>query len=183
MLDRLLSTFTCPGCSACIGTGQCIQQDDMSALPVQMEDHSVWVLGTPIYWLGPTSVFKAFLDRWFAPWSGSSTKRLFEGRRAILVTSMESTKPGSAQPTIDMLTGTLSYLGVSEGQDAKAHALWNMLAYAANSALPRLRVCPWLMQSSSIDEHRRIVGKLSARRISEITSPRWFSGTLVAIVQ
>ena len=77
-----------------------------------MRSHNVWILGTPIYWVGPTAQLKAFLDRWYAPWSGSNTRNLFDGRRAVVVTSMESAKPKSAQPTVEMLTRTLNYLGI-----------------------------------------------------------------------
>lgn len=85
----------------------------MPALLRQMGSHEVWVLGTPIYWLGPTAQFKAFIDRWHAPWAGVDTRRLFDGRRVVLATSMESPKPGSAQPTIAMLTGAFGDLGIA----------------------------------------------------------------------
>jgi multimeric flavodoxin WrbA len=56
----------CRGCDACAKTGKCVQEDDMCALLEQMAQSDVWVLGTPVYYWGPTAQFKAFLDRWYS---------------------------------------------------------------------------------------------------------------------
>jgi multimeric flavodoxin WrbA len=60
-----LNIAPCRACDACRKTGQCAQRDDMPALLKKMERSQVWVLGTPVYWWGPTAQFKAFLDRWY----------------------------------------------------------------------------------------------------------------------
>ena len=57
----------CRACNSCYKTGKCVQDDDMSSLFEKMEQSDVWILGTPIYWWGPTAQFKAFLDRWYHP--------------------------------------------------------------------------------------------------------------------
>ena len=59
-------------CDACRKTGQCAQRDDMQALLEKMERSQAWVLGTPVYWWGPTAQFKAFLDGGMAPTAGRS---------------------------------------------------------------------------------------------------------------
>ena len=63
ILDEL-DVRPCRACNACRKTGACVQQDDMAGLLEQMQRSDVWVLGTPVYWWGPTAQFKAFLDRW-----------------------------------------------------------------------------------------------------------------------
>jgi multimeric flavodoxin WrbA len=64
VLLRDLEIGPCRACDACQRTGMCVQEDDMPALLEKMKHSSVWVLGTPVYWWGPTAQFKAFLDRW-----------------------------------------------------------------------------------------------------------------------
>ena len=63
----------CRACNACHETGSCVIADDMAFVIEQMELAHAWVLGTPVYWWGPTAQFKAFLDRWY----------MFDQRRAI----------------------------------------------------------------------------------------------------
>ena len=53
----------CRACDACAKTGKCVQKDDFAGLLEDMEKSDVWVLGTPVYWWGPTAQFKSFLDR------------------------------------------------------------------------------------------------------------------------
>ena len=96
----------CRACEACQETGKCVQRDDMPALLEQMERSQVWVLGTPIYWWGPTAQFKAFIDRWY----GVDYTAMFKGRRAILIIPLENTDVGTARHTIGMLTDALDYV-------------------------------------------------------------------------
>ena len=96
----------CRACNACRKTGECVQRDDMPALLEQMERSQVWVLGTPIYWWGPTAQFKAFIDRWY----GAGHILTFKGRRVILIIPLEDTDVGTARHTIGMLTDVLDYL-------------------------------------------------------------------------
>ena len=77
---RDLDLRPCLACDACQRTGACVQKDDMAALLDKMQEAQVWVLGTPVYWWGPTAQFKAFLDRWY----GSDRKAVFPGKRVIL---------------------------------------------------------------------------------------------------
>ncbi len=59
---------------------ECIQKDDMNELLEHMNSHAIWVLGTPVYWSGPTAQFKAFVNRWYAP-----DRLLFRNRKVILI--------------------------------------------------------------------------------------------------
>ncbi len=95
----------CQGCDSCVDTDECVQQDDMAALLKQMQHCQVWVLGTPVYWWGPTAQFKTFLDRWY-----SASRAWFKGRRAILAIPLGDTDPGTARHTVGMLADALDYL-------------------------------------------------------------------------
>ena len=98
----------CRACDACLKTGECEQRDGMPTLLEQMERSQVWVLGTPIYWWGPTAQFKAFIDRWRP--AGAGRIVTFKGRRVILIIPLEDTDAGTARHTIGMLTDMLDYL-------------------------------------------------------------------------
>jgi multimeric flavodoxin WrbA len=103
-----LDVGPCRACDACLKTGECVQRDDMPALMEQMERSQVWVLGTPIYWWGPTAQFKAFIDRWRP--SGAGHIVTFKGRRVILIIPLEDTDISTARHTIGMLADMLDYL-------------------------------------------------------------------------
>lgn len=54
----------CIDCRACKkGDLVCVLKDDMATLYAALEASDIIVIGTPIYWFGPTSQTKAFLDR------------------------------------------------------------------------------------------------------------------------
>jgi multimeric flavodoxin WrbA len=100
-----LDIAPCQACDTCLESGECVQQDDMAALLAQMQGSEVWVLGTPVYWWGPTAQFKAFLDRWYA----ADKVVQFSGRRSILVIALGDTDEGTARHTVGMLTDAIDY--------------------------------------------------------------------------
>ncbi len=101
-----LSISPCRACNSC-QKGKCVQQDDMSLVLEKMEESQVWVLGTPVYWWGPTAQFKAFLDRWYGV-----QNVMFEGRSVILVIPLGGSAR-YANYTVGMLTDALNYLDVN----------------------------------------------------------------------
>lgn len=102
-----LDIAPCQACDACAKTGECVHKDDMPALLKQMERSQVWVLGTPVYWWGPTAQFKAFIDRWYGV-----ERATFTGRRVILAIPLGGGSGGYARHTVGMLTDILAYLGM-----------------------------------------------------------------------
>ena len=107
----ILSTLDispCDACQACQRTGQCVHHDDMTALATKMQHSQVWVLGTPVYWFGPTAQLKTFVDRWYGLRFGNTVA--FEGRRIILVVPMGDPELDVARHTVGMLTDTAKWL-------------------------------------------------------------------------
>jgi len=92
-----LKIAPCRGCDTCQTTGKCAQQDDMPALLDRMNRSQVWVLGTPIYWWGPTAQFKAFMDRWYG-----ANEETFKGRQIILTIPMGASDATPAQYMLGM---------------------------------------------------------------------------------
>ncbi|MHA1904216.1 MAG: flavodoxin family protein [Candidatus Thorarchaeota archaeon] len=101
-----LNISPCRACDICTKTGQCVQQDDMTELFVQIEKSDVLVLGTPVYWWGPTAQFKAFLDRWYAVY----TKGMFKEKETVLVIPLESKKESNYKPLLDMFKAIMEEL-------------------------------------------------------------------------
>ncbi len=121
----------CQACDGCKGSGVCVQKDDMAALLVKMVASDVWVLGTPIYWWGPTAQFKLFMDRWYAQENGPA-KGAFKGKRAILTVPMGDSDASTARHTVGMVQDALNWLeadlvdivlapGVNDPGEVKQH--------------------------------------------------------------
>ena len=98
----------CRACNVCTKTGSCVQQDDMDALLTQMFDSDVWILGTPVYWWGPTAQFKAFLDRWY----GVNDRSKFKGKEIIVVIPSGGSGEHYYGLTKEMIERVIPYLGM-----------------------------------------------------------------------
>jgi NAD(P)H-dependent FMN reductase len=103
-----LEIAPCQGCDMHKKLHRCVQQDDMQALLEQMERSQVWVLGTPLYWWGPSAQFKTFLDRW----RGAQQNVVFKGRQVVLVMPMEDPKEAVSCYAVGMLAEVCACLGM-----------------------------------------------------------------------
>lgn len=95
----------CQACDNCSDNRECIYKDDMVGLLNKMKLSQIWILGTPIYWWGPTAQFKTFIDRWYGI-EGS----MFKGKQIILVIPLGGGHVNYARHTVGMLEDILSYL-------------------------------------------------------------------------
>lgn len=95
----------CQACNSCYKTGNCVQNDDMPTLFEKMERSKILVLGTPIYWWGPTAQFKAFLDRWYHP-----KHQNLKNKRVIVVIPLGGGHEKYARHTVGMFNDILNYL-------------------------------------------------------------------------
>lgn len=101
-----LSIAPCRACEGCKTRGRCIVEDDMQSVLNDLSEHDVWVLGTPVYFWGPSGWFKAFLDRFY----GSREIIDFPSKKAIVVVPMEDTNLATARHTVGMIADSLDYL-------------------------------------------------------------------------
>ncbi len=104
-----LEIAPCQACDACGQAGECVERDDMHMLIDKMRRSQVWVLGTPIYWWGPTAQFKTFIDRWYGWYSNE--RQVFEGRHVILTIPLGGSE-GYARHTVGMLRDIIPYLSM-----------------------------------------------------------------------
>jgi len=104
-----LDIAPCDACNACEATGDCVYDDDMPALFDKMAGSQVWVLGTPVYWWGPSAQFKLFIDRWYSKIFRPEDRAIFRGRQVVVVIPMGDPDPATARHTVGMLTDALTY--------------------------------------------------------------------------
>jgi multimeric flavodoxin WrbA len=97
----------CRACMTCLRTKRCAQRDDMDRLLGPMAQSAVWILGTPVYWWGPSAQFKAFVDRWFGAVRGFS----FKGKKVVLLLPLGDDSPATAKHAVGMLKTALRYTG------------------------------------------------------------------------
>jgi multimeric flavodoxin WrbA len=102
----------CNGCEACWQRGTCVQDDDMQALYQKISASDCLVLGTPIYWYGPTALMKGFLDRFYL-YCGGEQKGKLKGKEGVLVLVFEEDDPQAAEATLEMFGRSFDYLGMS----------------------------------------------------------------------
>ena len=109
-----LDVNPCRACGMCHREGVCVHEDDMAAILDKMREAEVWVLGTPVYWWGPTAQFKAFIDRWYG-----IDRAVFRGKGIVLVVPSGG---GSsyARLTVDMLESIIPYLQMEHIQTIQA---------------------------------------------------------------
>jgi multimeric flavodoxin WrbA len=104
-----LDVKPCDGCDACRKSARCVVRDDMIPLYDKLYASDAWVLGTPVYWWGPSAQLKAFVDRWYA--FSNDTGRV-SGKHAALVAAFEDSDPTTARHIVGMLKDSLDYLRI-----------------------------------------------------------------------
>jgi multimeric flavodoxin WrbA len=104
----------CVDCRACKkGELVCVLKDDMSKLYKAIDTADVFILGTPIYWYGPTAKMKLLIDR-LRPYVAN---RKLEGKKAYLIAPSEE-GPSACGPLVDSLKMSYRYLGLVYGGEA-----------------------------------------------------------------
>jgi len=104
-----LTIRPCLGCEHCIQHGACIHDDDLRAVVEKLQTADIWVFGTPVYFFGPSSQFKSFLDRWVG-----IPKETYAGKAAAYVVPLGAGSPEIAASTIDILERSMRLRGLRD---------------------------------------------------------------------
>jgi multimeric flavodoxin WrbA len=104
-----LNISPCQACDACHTLKKCRQDDDMTLLYPKLFESDVLVLGTPIYYWGPSAQFKAFVDRWYAI-DQEGLREGLRGKRCQLVCAFGDSTPATASPTVQMMRSSVEWL-------------------------------------------------------------------------
>lgn len=92
----------CIGCGKCAGGAGCIFNDGVNELAARLDEFDALVVGSPVYYAGPSGQCTAFLDRLFY----SASKKLRGKPGAAIV----SCRRGGASASYDRL---LKYFGIN----------------------------------------------------------------------
>jgi len=102
----------CDGCHTCWKGDQCSKNDDMINVYPKIIESDVIIFGTPVYWYGPTSLIKAFLDR-FVFFNCPENREKIKGKKAILVVPFEEESLQTAELLVNMFVKSFQYLEMS----------------------------------------------------------------------
>ena len=98
----------CDDCRACkTGKMECIITDDMKEIYTRFDNADIIVIGTPIYWSGPSAKTKLMLDR-LRPYY--SNKKLAGKKAALMLTAGDG--ESDCDLTIEMFRRSFKALGI-----------------------------------------------------------------------
>lgn len=121
-----LNIMPCEACAACRTTGECIKQDDMKVMLEKLKDNHVWVIGTPVYWWGPTAQLKAFMDRWYAKADPENAREYFAGHRIVLAVPLGDPNPQTARHLVGMFQDAAAHVKAEVFASVLAPGAYNM---------------------------------------------------------
>jgi len=104
-----LTIRECDGCHACWADRDCGKCDDMNALYAKIVESDALVLGTPVYWYGPTALMKAFIDR-LVYFNCPKHRQFIRGKTAAVVIPFEEPTPRTAEPVARFFRKCVRYL-------------------------------------------------------------------------
>ena len=105
-----LTIQECDGCHACWkGKHACNKQDDMQALYAKIAECDALVLGTPVYWYGPTALMKCVIDR-FVYFNCPENRGKVRGKPALIAVPFEDTTSETADLVVRFFEKSLSYV-------------------------------------------------------------------------
>lgn len=99
-----LNIQACRACDGCNETRSCVIDDDLDGLKEKLAQSDAWVFGTPVYYSGPTTQFKAFMDRWY-----SIDQAIFKDKPVVLAIPLGDNRPEIARHTVGMFEDALEF--------------------------------------------------------------------------
>ena len=105
----------CIGCGSCRSTGRCFVDDQVNQVVERLEELDGFVIGSPVYYAGPSGQLTAFLDRLFYAGGGR-----FRGKLGAAVVSC---RRGGAATAFDRLN---KYFTINSMPVVSSH-YWNQV--------------------------------------------------------
>jgi multimeric flavodoxin WrbA len=99
-------------CAPCVRRGVCTIEDGFESIMDDVYAADTLVLGTPLYWYGPSAQLKAFIDRWscLLDLDEEAFRAKMRGKRAVLVLAQGERGFYEAAPALQMLEWSVRYL-------------------------------------------------------------------------
>ena len=109
VLLKDLTIQECDGCHACWHGKPCPKADDMNDLYPRLIQADAIVLGSPVYWYGPTGLMKLFIDR-LVYFNCPENRAKIRGKPVALAVTMEEPNPEGASLLVSVFQKCLEYL-------------------------------------------------------------------------
>ena len=107
-----LNIRECDGCHVCWQGKPCPKRDDMLDTYQKIIESDAIVLGTPVYWYGPTALMKALIDR-LVYFNCPENRAKIRGKQAAIVIPFEEENSETARPVVEFFEKCLNYLEMS----------------------------------------------------------------------
>ena len=107
-----MQDFVCCACGRCRAAGECLQFAEVTEKLELIKQADGLVIATPVWWLGPSSYLKIFLDHWGAFLRPDYTSRI-AGKRAVLVACCGNPQEDLGEKVCNDLKDILSFLGIA----------------------------------------------------------------------
>jgi multimeric flavodoxin WrbA len=104
-----LSIKECDGCHVCWNGKRCSKNDDMGDLYRKIIESDLIVLGTPVYWYGPTALMKGFIDR-LVYFNCPVNRAQVKGKPVVIVIPYEEEGSEVAAPVVGFFEKCCEYL-------------------------------------------------------------------------
>jgi len=114
---EILPCLDCRGCKREASGYSCSLSDGMGEIYATLERADLIILGTPIYWYGPTAKMKLFIDR-LRPYIAS---RKLAGKKGLVVAPSEEGAT-CCGPLLQMFAMSFDYLGMENAGSLLAQA-------------------------------------------------------------
>jgi len=82
---KFKSIQDCHRCMGCKGTGRCVIDDDIRTVLDEIQEADCVVFSTPIYFDGPTALYKMVEDRMYSFLDVNRASTLAPGKKAVLI--------------------------------------------------------------------------------------------------
>src|SRR4030065_2750343 len=110
ILLKDLNILECDGCDRCWkGKHVCSKADDMRDLHPKILDADAIVLGTPVYWFGPTAIMKSFIDR-FTYFSCPANRKSIRNKPAVIAVPFADRTYKTSALIVEFFAKSLDYL-------------------------------------------------------------------------
>ena len=111
-----LNVRMCQACDSCRKhiEDPCVLKDDMVEVHDKLRACDAFVVGTPIYYFGPSAQTKAFLDRWYALAGAEGEGHSLKGKRMALALAYADPNPfcSGAMNAYNIFRDAAAWVGV-----------------------------------------------------------------------
>jgi len=102
----------CDGCYECWkGRHVCSKADDMREVYPRILGADAIVLGTPVYWFGPTAIMKGFIDR-FTYFGCPANRKRIRNKPAVIAVPFADRAYETSALVVEFFARSLDYLGM-----------------------------------------------------------------------